>query len=265
MIAHRSSHPALSQHASVGRARATARQDTLLADHHTGRTQTQSQMLSPRPVSHYREHDRDQENRGGSSRSHSGPPVGYRRSTWCRGSSVSEEGLLDDNGDGDFEEEDALLDGEGKGEAEGDMDIDAGIARAANRSSSSLSSLTKSQKQSPLKTMPLSYPALSARQYHDVHAPSINSLANVAVSARGDSGKRMPMPLPSVATMDHAHADSREYHASRGSGRASQMDELEDGFDRDADGELPERGSGGGDVDADSKGAPARATPTRRR
>ncbi|KAH8114062.1 hypothetical protein DFH11DRAFT_246195 [Phellopilus nigrolimitatus] len=90
MIAHRSSHPALvhsqsqnalahssgqSQHVSVGRAHATARQDTLLVDHHTGRTQTQSQMLSPRPVSHCREHDRDQENRGGSSRSHSGLPV----------------------------------------------------------------------------------------------------------------------------------------------------------------------------------------------
>ncbi|KAH8115551.1 hypothetical protein DFH11DRAFT_1585333, partial [Phellopilus nigrolimitatus] len=65
MIAHRSSHPALAhlqsqfalahsagknQHASVGHARATARQDTLLVDHHTGRAQAQSQMLSPRPV-----------------------------------------------------------------------------------------------------------------------------------------------------------------------------------------------------------------------
>ncbi|KAH8104438.1 hypothetical protein DFH11DRAFT_1647650, partial [Phellopilus nigrolimitatus] len=67
MIAHRSSHPALahshlqsqstlahsagqSQHASVSHARATVRQDTLLFDHHTGRAQTQSQMLSPRPV-----------------------------------------------------------------------------------------------------------------------------------------------------------------------------------------------------------------------
>ncbi|KAH8103673.1 hypothetical protein DFH11DRAFT_259670 [Phellopilus nigrolimitatus] len=69
MIAHRSSHSGLahsqsqstlahsagqSQHASVGRARATARQDTLLVNHHTGGAQTQSQLLSPRPVSHYR-------------------------------------------------------------------------------------------------------------------------------------------------------------------------------------------------------------------
>ncbi|KAH8105685.1 hypothetical protein DFH11DRAFT_1882871 [Phellopilus nigrolimitatus] len=62
MIAHRSLHPALvhsqsqsalahsagqNQHASVGRARATARQDTLLVDHHTGRAHTQSQILGP--------------------------------------------------------------------------------------------------------------------------------------------------------------------------------------------------------------------------
>ncbi|KAH8116660.1 hypothetical protein DFH11DRAFT_1701808 [Phellopilus nigrolimitatus] len=59
---------------SVGRAFATARQDTLLVDHQPG-AHTQSQMLSPRPVSHYREHERDPESRAGSSRSHSGSPV----------------------------------------------------------------------------------------------------------------------------------------------------------------------------------------------
>ncbi|KAH8113729.1 hypothetical protein DFH11DRAFT_316805 [Phellopilus nigrolimitatus] len=173
--------------------------------------------------------------------------------TGCHGSSVNEKGLLDDNGDGDIEE-DTLLDAEGEGEAEakGNMDIDAEIARAANWSLPSLSLLPNSQNQSPLKTMPLSYSALSARQYHNIHIPSINALV---VSAWGESGKRMPMPLPSVATMDHAHAVSREYHASRGRGRVSQMNELEDGFDGDADGVLPERGSGGGgDVEANGEG-----------
>ncbi|KAH8104440.1 metalloenzyme superfamily-domain-containing protein [Phellopilus nigrolimitatus] len=64
---------------------------------------------------------------------------------------------------------------------------------------------------------------------------------------------------------------------SRGRRRTSQMDELEDGFDGDADGDLPESGSGGdGDVDADAEGEendaegsgerpPARATPMRTR
>ncbi|KAH8105653.1 hypothetical protein DFH11DRAFT_1289693 [Phellopilus nigrolimitatus] len=90
MIARRSSHPALvhsqsqyalahsagkSEHVSVGRARATTCQDTLLVDHRTARSHTPSQKLSSRPVSHYREHDRDQESRAGSSSSHSGSPV----------------------------------------------------------------------------------------------------------------------------------------------------------------------------------------------
>ncbi|KAH8101057.1 hypothetical protein DFH11DRAFT_637230 [Phellopilus nigrolimitatus] len=90
MIAHRSSHPTLahsqfqttlahsvgqSQHASVCRARARTRQDTPLVDHHTRRTQSQAQMLSPRPASHYREHERDQERRTDSIRSRSSSPV----------------------------------------------------------------------------------------------------------------------------------------------------------------------------------------------
>ncbi|KAH8107456.1 hypothetical protein DFH11DRAFT_1189833 [Phellopilus nigrolimitatus] len=123
------------------------------------------------------------------------------------GSSMNEEDLLDCDGDRDVKE-DALLDGEGEGEGEGDMDIDAEIARAANGPSSSLSSLAKLQIQSPLKTMQLSYPALSVRQYHDIHSPGINALASVAASARGELGKHRPM-LPSVATMDHTHAVSR--------------------------------------------------------
>ncbi|KAH8115840.1 hypothetical protein DFH11DRAFT_1725409 [Phellopilus nigrolimitatus] len=305
MIAHRSSHPALahshsqsqsalarsagqSQHASVGHARATARQDTLLVDHHTGRAQTQSQMRSPRPVSHYREHERGQENRAGS----------RTQVPWCLRSSAEASGRLHSAEyvhlsqghaypsattnmnasrlasqaarrcpptpfyinsiythehptrgpqqqlpeEAQGAEEDTLLDGEG------DLDFDTEIARAANGSSSSLSSLT-----------------------------NIISLAGVAASARGELGKRMPMALSSVATMDHAHAVSCEYHTSRGRRRTSQMDELEDGFDGDADGDFPERGSGGdGDVDADAEGeendaeglgerAPARATPMRTR
>ncbi|KAH8112495.1 hypothetical protein DFH11DRAFT_1728666 [Phellopilus nigrolimitatus] len=55
------------------------------------------------------------------------------------------------DGDGDVEEEDALLDSEGEaeaegdGEAEGDLDIDVENVRAVNGSSSSVSSLTRSQ------------------------------------------------------------------------------------------------------------------------
>ncbi|KAH8112994.1 hypothetical protein DFH11DRAFT_1728322 [Phellopilus nigrolimitatus] len=90
MIAHRSSHPVLvhsqsqyvlahsagqSQHAPVGAARARTRQGTPLVEHHTGCTQTQAQLLSPRPASHYREHERDQESRTDSSRSHPSSPV----------------------------------------------------------------------------------------------------------------------------------------------------------------------------------------------
>ncbi|KAH8113717.1 hypothetical protein DFH11DRAFT_316692 [Phellopilus nigrolimitatus] len=180
--------------------------------------------------------------------------------TGCRGSSMNEEGLLDGNGDGDFEEEDALLDGEEKPKA---------IWTSTRRSrapQTGLSSLTKSQNQTPLKTVPLSYPALSAGQYHDMHTSGINALIDVATSARGETGKRIP--LPSVATRDHAHAVSREYHASRGCGRASQMDELEERFDGDAVSPGPAgagtsmpmarrmrtagEGSGEGDADADA-------------
>ncbi|KAH8113728.1 hypothetical protein DFH11DRAFT_1727704 [Phellopilus nigrolimitatus] len=80
-LAHSQSQSALahsagqSQHASVGHARVIVRQGALLVHHHTGRAQTQSQMLSPSLVSHHREHESDQEIRGGSSRSHFGSPV----------------------------------------------------------------------------------------------------------------------------------------------------------------------------------------------
>ncbi|KAH8110349.1 hypothetical protein DFH11DRAFT_1730272 [Phellopilus nigrolimitatus] len=298
------------QYASVGRTRATARQDTLLVNHHAECAQAQSQMLSPRPVSHYLEHERDQDSRGCSSRSHSGSAVSAYTSavasgklypaesahlgqgqayssaatslyasglasqnalrrpaetasnqlhlparapapravcrsgggeTGSRGSSVNEEDLLDSDDDGNVEK-DALLDGEGEGED--DVDIDADIARAANGPSSSLSSLAKLQIQSPLKTMQLNYPALSARQYHDIHPPGINALAGVTASARENRESACQCRCPQLPLWT-THAVSREYHTSRGSGH---------GFDGDADRDLPGCGSGGGgDVDADGE------------
>ncbi|KAH8115829.1 hypothetical protein DFH11DRAFT_1582301 [Phellopilus nigrolimitatus] len=126
MIAHRSSHPALvhsqsqcalahsagqSQHASVGSARATARQDTLLP---SGLEPLALRLAS---VCHSQSHAR-------SATAITGGGTG------SRGSSVNEEDLLDGDGDGVVEEEDAVFDGEGDGGGEGDMDIDTEIARA---------------------------------------------------------------------------------------------------------------------------------------
>ncbi|KAH8108952.1 hypothetical protein DFH11DRAFT_1731518 [Phellopilus nigrolimitatus] len=63
-----------SQHVLVDRARSTARLDLLFVN------QMKSQMLDPRPVGHYGEHERDQESQAGSSCWHPGTSVSAYRS-----------------------------------------------------------------------------------------------------------------------------------------------------------------------------------------
>ncbi|KAH8108910.1 hypothetical protein DFH11DRAFT_1548681 [Phellopilus nigrolimitatus] len=182
----------------------------------------------PRPASHYREHKRDQERRAGSSPSYSGSPVSAYASAVA---SRRLHPLASAH----------LSQGQAYPSAATNMNASGLASQATLRLSptppyiNSITSASSTQTVFPRATYLL-----------DGDGDGDVSDDDEEEEEEEEEEKDARATWTSTWRSRVRDGGIGEYHTSRGCGRASQMDGLEDGSDRDADGDLPESWSGGG-------------------